>query len=92
MRQEVAAGGNPADRKKEGRATAGSKSFGALAKRYLAEHAERRKRSHKRDARNLEFDTCCHTGATEWAAVLTSVVEGWARRLFVFAKGREKSI
>lgn len=53
MRQEVAHGGNPAARKREDRATAGSKSFGALAARYMAEHSRRKKRSHAADDRNL---------------------------------------
>jgi integrase len=51
MRQEVAEGGNPADRKRRAHSTAGS--FGALAARYLAEHSRRRKRSHEADDRNL---------------------------------------
>ena len=55
MRQEVAAGGNPARRKRESRAGAGAATFRALADRYLAEHARRHKRSHARDARNLEL-------------------------------------
>ena len=53
MRQEVAAGGNPALRKRQDRTGASSKTFGALAARYLVEHAQRRKRSHKADERNL---------------------------------------
>lgn len=53
MRRSVAAGENPAERKRLDRATAGSKSFGALAARYLAEHARRKKRSHLADDRNL---------------------------------------
>jgi integrase len=53
MRQEVADGGNPAERKQQDRATAAAKSFGALAKRYLCEHSRRKKRSHAADERNL---------------------------------------
>ena len=53
MRRDVANGINPAARKQQDRATAGEKSFGALAKRYLAEHAQRHKRSYKGDERNL---------------------------------------
>jgi integrase len=53
MRQEVAAGGNPAERRRQDRAGAGTKTFSALAERYLAEHARRKKRSHKADERNL---------------------------------------
>jgi integrase len=55
MRQEVAAGGNPARRRRQDRAKADSTTFGALAARYIAEHAQRHKRSHARDARNLEL-------------------------------------
>jgi integrase len=53
MRKEVAAGGNPVDRKRQDRANAGAKTFGALAGRYLVEHARRKKRSHPADERNL---------------------------------------
>ena len=53
MRRDVANGINPAERKQQDRATAGAKSFGALAKRYLAEYAQRKKRSHQADQRNL---------------------------------------
>src|SRR5262249_32878906 len=53
MRRDVANGINPAERKQQDRAGAGAKSFGALAKRYLAEYAERKKRSHPADERNL---------------------------------------
>jgi integrase len=55
MRKDVAGGGNPADRKRRDRDTAGSRSFGALAERYLAEHARRHKRSHGADERNLRL-------------------------------------
>ena len=55
MQGAVAAGGNPVEDKRAARTGAGAKTFGALAARYLAEHAERHKRSHKRDARNLEM-------------------------------------
>jgi integrase len=53
MRQEVAGGGDPADRKRRDRAEAGTRSFGALAERYLAEHSRRHKRSYVADERNL---------------------------------------
>jgi integrase len=54
MRSEVASGGNPAARKRQARTEAGSKTFGALAERYLVEHARRHKRSHYKDTSNLE--------------------------------------
>jgi integrase len=53
MRRDVAAGINPAARKQLDRATAAAKTFGALAERYLAEHARRHKRSYEADERNL---------------------------------------
>jgi integrase len=53
MRREVANGINPAARKQHDRATAGAKAFGALAERYLVEHARRHKRSYEGDERNL---------------------------------------
>ena len=51
MRQEVAEGGDPADRKRQSHSSASS--FGALAARYLAEHSRRHKRSYAADERNL---------------------------------------
>jgi integrase len=53
MRREVAAGGNPAARKRQDRAAGETRTFGHLANRYLAEHARRKKRSHAADERNL---------------------------------------
>jgi integrase len=53
MRSTVAAGGDPAQHKREERG--GAKTFGALADRYLREHADRHKRpaSAAADRRNL---------------------------------------
>jgi integrase len=53
MRSTVAAGGDPAQHKREERG--GAKTFGALADRYLKEHADRHKRpaSAAADRRNL---------------------------------------
>lgn len=45
----MASGGNPADATRR----TGDKSFGGMAARYLTEHAQRTKRSHVKDARNL---------------------------------------
>ena len=53
MRSEVANGGNPAARKRQDRTEAGERTFGALAERYLVEHARRHKRSHYKDTSNL---------------------------------------
>jgi integrase len=60
MRREVSQGGNPVALKRQNREGADSKTFGALAQRYLIEHAERRKRSHGRDASNLELHVLPH--------------------------------
>src|SRR5262249_37280213 len=53
MRSTVAAGGDPAQHRREERG--GAKTFGALANRYLEEHADRHKRpaSAAADRRNL---------------------------------------
>jgi integrase len=80
MRSVVAAGGNPVEEKREARRTAGAKTFGALAARYLAEHAERQKRSHKRDTRNLELHVLPHWHNRAAAAIkrgdVIELVEG----------------
>ncbi len=55
LRTEVAAGRNPVDAKRQARDDAPNKTFGALAERYMTEHAERKKRSHARDRSNLEL-------------------------------------
>jgi integrase len=60
MRARVAAGGNPVEEKRAARREGGSRTFGALAARYVAEHAKRHKRSHGRDARNLELHVLPH--------------------------------
>lgn len=53
LRRQVAAGSNPVSAKRQARAEADSKTFKALADRYLAEHARRFKRSADADERNL---------------------------------------
>ena len=55
LRADVAAGINPNARKRRNRAEAPDKTFGALAARYMIEHAKRRKRSHALDERNLRL-------------------------------------
>jgi integrase len=52
LRQQVAAGKNPSARRGEASA---ARSFEALAKRYLDEHARRHKRSAAKDERNLRL-------------------------------------
>jgi integrase len=68
MRKAVEAGRNPIAERKAARSGVGS--FGRLAARYLAEYAERRKRSHKRDARNLELHVLPH-----WKAKAATAIE-----------------
>lgn len=57
LRREVQAGNNPVTAKRQARAEADSKTFAALAERYLNEHARRRKRpkSVEEDERNLRL-------------------------------------
>ena len=57
LRAEVAAGTNPAEQHRRRRSTAASRTFGAVADRYLAEHAFRHKRqsSAQGDANNLRL-------------------------------------
>jgi integrase len=54
MRADVASGINPTERKRRERADATGKTFGALAARYLAEHARRKKRTADQDEANLK--------------------------------------
>jgi integrase len=55
MRGMVAAGQNPVTVKRDERIEAPRRTFGALAERYMAEHAERHKRSAPADRRNLDL-------------------------------------
>ncbi len=55
LRRQVAGGDNPITRKRSERDTALTRTFGALAERYLAEHARRHKRSADADDRNLRL-------------------------------------
>jgi integrase len=54
LRARIAAGGNPVDEKRALRADSTDRTFGALAERYLVEHARRKKRSHLADEKNLQ--------------------------------------
>lgn len=56
LRKRVAAGGNPIEEKRQERKLAGTRTFEALANRYLDEHARRhkRERSIAEDERNLK--------------------------------------
>jgi integrase len=55
LRHEVASGINPVERKYREREEAQTKTFAALADRYLREHARRFKRSAAADERNLRL-------------------------------------
>src|SRR5262245_39894555 len=80
MRARVAAGGNPVEEKRAARREGGTRMFGALAARYLAEHARRHKRSHDRDARNLELHVLPHWRSRAASAIkrgdVIELVEG----------------
>jgi integrase len=55
LRQEVAEGVNPVEKKRKGRADAESRIFQALADRYMTEHARRHKRTADADERSLRL-------------------------------------
>jgi hypothetical protein len=55
LQRQVASGENPVESKRRERETASSKTFQALAERYLDEHARRHKRSSDADDRNLRL-------------------------------------
>jgi integrase len=86
MRAEVAGGGNPAQRKRQERNGAGSRTFGALAERYLAEHARRHKRSHHKDTRNLELHVLPHWRARAAAEIERGDVIELVERLITAGK------
>jgi integrase len=85
MRKEVAAGGNPARRKQHDRSQ--DKTFGALAKRYLAEHAERKKRSHKADERNLRKHVLPYWRNRSYAGIKRADVIELVERIVTAGKG-----
>jgi integrase len=55
MQGLVAAGQNPITAKRRARVEAPQRTFGALAERYMSEHAERHKRTASADRRNLDL-------------------------------------
>ena len=69
LRGDVAGGINPAERKRQTRAEAPTKTFRALASRYLAEHARRKKRSHAVDDRNLRLHILPTWGDRAYAGI-----------------------
>ena len=81
MRRDVANGINPAARKQQDRATAGAKAFGALAERYLIEHARRHSAATKATSGTCA-STSCHDGKIvrtlrSSAATLSSWSRAW---------------
>jgi integrase len=86
MRREVRQGGNPVARKRQDRTSAGGKTFAALAQRYLIEHAERRKRSHQHDRRNLEKHVLPFWGARHYASIRRADVIELIERLISAGK------
>jgi integrase len=69
MRRDVANGGNPAERKKQDRVGASSKTFDALAERYLDEYSRRKRRSHAADERNLRLHVLPHWKNRAYATI-----------------------
>jgi integrase len=55
LRREVAEGVNPVEKKRKDRADASSRTFQALADRYMTEHARRHKRTADADERGLRL-------------------------------------
>src|SRR4051812_8705558 len=55
LRRHVAAGANPHQARRHERESSACRTFGALADRYIAEHARRFKRSATADERNLRL-------------------------------------
>src|SRR5215475_829335 len=86
MRARVAAGGNPVEEKRAARRGASDQTFEALAARYLTEHAERHKRSHKRDARNLDLHVLPHWRGRRFATIRRGDVIELIERLIAAGK------
>jgi hypothetical protein len=55
LRREIANGVNPVEKKRKERVSADSRTFEALAKRYVAEHARRHKKTADADERGLRL-------------------------------------
>ncbi len=60
LRREIAGGVNPVERKREEREQASTRTFAALAERYMNEHARRHKRTADADQRNLDLHVLPH--------------------------------
>ena len=76
MRKQVAAGINLTKHKRATVASAGARTFGALAERYMAEHAERHKRprSIEEDRRNLDKHVLPKWGGLAFATITRAAV------------------
>ena len=77
MRRDTANGINPAARKQQDRATAGAKAFGALAERYLIEHARRHKRSYQGD--ELASTSCRDGKIVRTLRSSAATLSSWSR-------------
>ncbi|HZZ24122.1 MAG TPA: site-specific integrase [Roseiarcus sp.] len=60
LRREIAAGVNPVEKKRIERDEASTRTFEALAERYMTEHALRHKRTAEADQRNLDLHVLPH--------------------------------
>jgi integrase len=60
LRREIGAGVNPVEKKRIERDEASTRTFEALAKRYMTEHALRHKRTAGADQRNLDLHVLPH--------------------------------
>jgi integrase len=77
LRQQVAAGKNPSAYKRQ----ALTRSFAALAERYLAEHARRHKRSAGKDERNLRLHILPHWRNRDFHTITRADVIALVERL-----------
>jgi integrase len=77
LRGQVVAGKNPAGHKRE----ASTRSFAALADRYLTEHARRHKRTADKDARNLRLHVLPRWGERDFSGITRGDVIALIERL-----------
>ncbi len=70
LRRDVAAGINPVERKRKDRSEAASRTFAALASRYVTEHARRHKRSAAADERMLRLHVLPLWGTRPFDAIV----------------------
>jgi integrase len=77
LRRQVADGENPSARRRE----APTRSFAALADRYLSEHARRFKRSADKDERNLRLHVLPRWGDWDFARITRADVIALVERL-----------